>query len=124
MKNLLGLKAAGDVHDAFLVRFWLTMTQQGGSVHVLTLAVGGAAVVLVLILRRIKQALGWPLLPDLLLTVVALASATAWLGLEAQGVNVVGEIPAKLPSFSVPDFAAVDLRPLSTSALAIATLGL
>jgi SulP family sulfate permease len=79
-KNLVGLEAMGDVHDAFLVRFWLTITE-GGSAHSATLAVGVGAVALVL--RRVPEALGWPLLPDLLITVVALAAVTAWLDLES-----------------------------------------
>lgn len=122
-RNLLGLTSMGDVHDLFLVRFWLTMTQ-GGAVHLPTFGVGLAAIALVLLLRFIKGRLGWLLLPDLLLTVVAAAAASAWFGLEAHGVKVVGEIPAKLPSFALPSFAGLELQPLASSALAIATLGL
>jgi len=123
LKNLLGVKGLGGVHDPFLVRFWLTMTG-GGPLHWATIGVGLAAVALVLALRAVKAALRRPLLPDLLLTVVALASVSAWLGLEGQGVSVVGEIPARLPSLALPSFDAPDLRSLATSALAIATLGL
>ncbi len=32
LKNVLGLKAVGDVHDSFIKRFWLTMTE-GGAVQ-------------------------------------------------------------------------------------------
>jgi SulP family sulfate permease len=32
LKNLLGMKAMGDSHDHFLVRFWRTLTE-GGGVH-------------------------------------------------------------------------------------------
>ncbi len=123
LKNLLGVRGLGGVHDAFLVRFWLTMTS-GGPIHWPTVGVGIAAVVLVLALRALKSALRWPLLPDLLLTVVVLAATSAWLGLEGEGVSVVGEIPARLPSFALPSFNTPDLRSLATSALAIATLGL
>src|SRR6185369_3027748 len=49
---------------------------------------------------------------------------TAWLGLNQQGVTVVGEIPASLPAFQLPVLDAVAIRNLSTSALAIALLGL
>src|SRR6478736_10051984 len=38
-KNLFGLHAVGGVHDHFLYRFWLTLTQ-GGPVHGPTLAIG------------------------------------------------------------------------------------
>ncbi|MBI5503177.1 MAG: SulP family inorganic anion transporter [Deltaproteobacteria bacterium] len=123
LRNLLGLSSMGDVHDPFLVRFWLTMTG-GGPVHLATLAMGFGAIGLVLALRAFKSRVGWRLLPDLLLAVVAAAAACAWLGLDEQGVKVIGEIPASLPSFALPHLDTPFLRPLSTSALAIATLGL
>jgi SulP family sulfate permease len=122
-KNLLGLKALGDAHDHFLYRFWLSMTE-GGAVHMPTLAIGVASIAVVLVLRWVKGRLGWRLLPEFLIAVVAMAAVTAWLGLDRQGVKVVGDIPAKLPSFRMPTLDAVQMRELSTSALAIALLGL
>jgi sulfate permease, SulP family len=122
-KNLLGLKAMGDAHDHFLYRFWLTITQ-GGAVHQATLAVGIASIVAVLLFRLLKRRLGWPLLPEFLIVVVLAAGATAWLGLDQQGVKVVGDIPASLPGFALPTLDAVHIREYSTSALAIALLGL
>jgi SulP family sulfate permease len=122
-KNLLGLKAVGDAHDHFLYRFWLTMTE-GGAVHRETLVVGLASIVLVLLLRLVKRRIGWPLLPEFLIVVVAAAAASAWLGLDREGVKVVGDIPASLPRFRVPVLDAVQIRSFATSALAIALLGL
>ncbi len=122
-KNLLGLKALGDAHDHFLYRFWLSMTE-GGSVHMPTLAIGLASIAIVLALRWVKGRLGWRLLPEFLIAVVATAAVTAWLGLDKQGVKVVGDIPASLPSFRLPRLDALQIRELSTSALAIALLGL
>jgi SulP family sulfate permease len=123
LKNLLGLQAVGDVHDHFLYRFWLTLTQ-GGPVHGPTLVVGLATIALVLALRQLKRRLGWPLLPELLVVVSVAAAASAALGLEHQGVKVVGDIPGTLPAFQMPHLDAVWIRELSTSALAIALLGL
>ena len=122
-KNLLGLKAMGDAHDHFLYRFWLTITR-GGAIHEATLAVGIASILLVLALRLLKRRLGWQLLPEFLIVVVIAAAATAWLGLDQQGVKVVGDIPASLPPFRLPELDAVQIREFSTSALAIALLGL
>ncbi|HEY2773086.1 MAG TPA: SulP family inorganic anion transporter [Candidatus Binatia bacterium] len=123
LKNLLGLKAVGDVHSAFLVRFWETMTQ-GGAVHVPTLEVGVGAVALVVALRWIKSKVGLRLFPDLLTTIVVMAFVAAHFGLEAQGVKLVGDIPNTLPPFTLPQLDTPYLRPLATSALAIAMLGL
>ena len=97
LKNLLGLRAVGDVHDHFLVRFWRSLFE-GGPLHAPTAAIGLGSIALVLALRWLKGRLGWRLLPDLLLVVIAMAAVVGWLGLDAQGVKVVGEIPAALPS--------------------------
>ena len=123
LKNLLGMKAVGEVHDHFLLRFWRTLTE-GGGIHAPTAAVAAGTLALILALRWLKQRLGMRLLPDLLIAVAAAACAVAWLGLDQQGVKVVGEIPAKLPSFSPPVLDAAELRDFSTSAFAIAVLGL
>ena len=123
MRNLLGLQSMGDVHEPFLARFWATMAQ-GGAPHWPTVQIGLGSIAMVVALKWLKKSIGLKLLPDLLITVVVMAAAVALLGLEAQGVKVVGEIPAKLPSFELPDLDTPYLRQLSSSALAIATLGL
>jgi SulP family sulfate permease len=123
MKNLLGLRAVGSAHDHFLRRFWLTM-EGIDRLHPATVAVGVGAVILVLALRWLKGRLGWPLFPEFLIAVIAAAAVTAWLGLDGQGVAVVGDIPAKLPSLHLPPFDAVRMRASANGALAIALLGL
>jgi len=55
---------------------------------------------------------------------VAMAAITAAWGLDAQGVKVVGDIPAKLPAPRLPVVSAAHLREYASSALAIALLGL
>ena len=123
MKNLLGLHQMGDVHDHFLYRFWLTMTD-GGAVHPLTLQIGVASLAMVLALRWVKRRLDWPLLPELLVVVSVMAAATAAFGWDRQGVAVVGDIPARLPSFRLPELDAVRMQEMASGALAIALLGL
>jgi SulP family sulfate permease len=122
-KNLLGLKAVGQVHAHFLYRFWLTITQ-GGAIHGPTLAIGVASIAMILALRRLKRVLGLRLLPEILIVVVVMAAVTAQLGLAEHGVAVVGDIPAALPSPRLPPLGAPYLQDLSGSALAIALLGL
>ncbi len=123
MKNLLGLEAAGGAHDHFLYRFWLTMTQIG-SLSLPTCAVGVASMLLVLSLRWFNRRLGWRLLPEFLIAVIVMGTATAVLGLDNQGVAVVGDIPARLPSPRLPTLDAEQVRSLASGALAIALLGL
>jgi SulP family sulfate permease len=122
-KNLVGQRAIGGVHDHFLARFWQSLTA-GGPIHLPTLAVGAGSIALVLLLRVVKKRIGWPLLPEFLIVVVVMAALTAWLRLDEAGVKVVGDIPANLPRPGLPRFDALRMRELSSSALAIALLGL
>jgi SulP family sulfate permease len=123
IKNLLGLPAAGGPHDHFLYRFWLTIAGVG-HMHAATATVGGLTILLVLVLRWGKRRIGWPLFPEFLVVVVVMAAATAWLGLDHQGVMVVGDIPSKLPAPRVPVLDAAHVQGLANSALALALLGL
>jgi SulP family sulfate permease len=123
VKNLVGLRAVGGAHAHFLERFWLSLSQ-GGGVHPETAAIGLGTIALVLALRWLKAQIGWRLLPELLLVVVAMAALVGWLGLDARGVAVVGEIPAKLPSFRAPAVDPVAVTDFATGAFAIAVLGL
>jgi SulP family sulfate permease len=123
IKNLVGLRAMGDVHDHFLVRFWRTLAE-GGGVHAETAAVGLGTIAAVLALRWLKWRFEWRLLPDLLVVVIGAAGLTAWLGLDQRGVAVVGEIPGRFPSFAPPALDAAQVSEFATGALAIAVLGL
>ncbi|MCE9595690.1 MAG: SulP family inorganic anion transporter [Planctomycetes bacterium] len=123
LKNLLGQKVVGDVHDHFLVRFWNSLTE-GGPIHGPTVLVGLGSIALVLLLRVLKKKLGLPLLPEFLIVVVLMAGLTAFFRLDQSGVRVVGDIPAKLPRAAVPHFEASWIREFASSALAIALLGL
>jgi SulP family sulfate permease len=123
LKNLLGLRASGGPDDAFLVRLYETLVH-GGPVHLPTLAVGLGSMAAVVGLRAVKERFGWKLFPELLLVVVGAALVTRFAGLEALGVKVVGDMPASLPPFRVPDLDGAMMEALGTSAFAIALLGL
>ncbi|HKA14848.1 MAG TPA: SulP family inorganic anion transporter [Myxococcota bacterium] len=123
IKNLLGLKAMGDVHDHFLYRLWQTLVY-GGGIHAETASIGIGSIALVAALRRAKRRLGLPLLPDLLIVVALAAALVSAFDLDARGVKVVGEIPARLPAFEVPQLAPSAIRDFAGGALALALLGL
>jgi sulfate permease, SulP family len=123
LKNALGLTAQGDLHDHFLKRFYLTMTQ-GGSVHVPTLAVAVGTMAIAIALRAINRKTNWRL-PEHF-TAVVMAGLAAWyfkLGPDF-GVKLVGSIPNSLPSFEIPKIDVALAKELSGSAMAIALLGL
>jgi sulfate permease, SulP family len=123
LKNLVGQQAVGSAHDHFLFRFWNSLTE-GGPIHGPTLMIGLGSIVLVIGIRLLKRRLQWPLFPEFLLVVVVMAAITAFYRLDLQGVKVVGQIPAALPDFSVPNLDYQWIRGYASSALAIGLLGI
>jgi SulP family sulfate permease len=123
LKNLLGIPGQGDVHDHFLVRFWLTFSQAAG-IHDWSAAIGFGSIALILALRWFKRRLGLALLPEFLLTVIVMAGLVWLFSLEQRGVKVVGHVPQALPSFQLPEVHWGQVRLLANSALAIGVLGL
>jgi SulP family sulfate permease len=122
LKNLLGIPAAGTGEDHFLKRFWLTM-QHIEKTNFYALGIGLGTVAVALMLRAINARLHIRL-PDLLLAVI---SATAVVGvwqLDKRGIKIVGEIPARLPSFELPNVDWNRVHALATNSFAIAMLGL
>ncbi|HXG12037.1 MAG TPA: SulP family inorganic anion transporter, partial [Gemmataceae bacterium] len=122
LKNLLGLPARGQPGDHFLKRFWLTISHPG-DINGWTVAVGLGTILLVAGLRWLGDRLGRRL-PEFLLAVIVMAAAVGVFSLDQRGVQVVGDIPARLPSFGVPSADWAEVRGLAGSALAIALLGL
>jgi SulP family sulfate permease len=122
LKNLLGLPSAGAGEDHFLKRFWLTLTQidqTNRAALCIGLATIGIALGLQWVNRRLKIRL-----PELLLAVISTAAIVWGWQLDRQGVKIVGSIPAALPSFELPEIEWARVHALSSSALAIAMLGL
>jgi sulfate permease, SulP family len=93
----LGKLTGIDIDAADPVPQLVEMGRNIGEVSAATLAVGAAAL-LVLILARYVM----PRLPAALIVVVGAIVASKVLGLEAHGVAVVGDLPSGLPRLSVP----------------------
>jgi len=123
LKNLLGVKAVGGPHDHFLQRVYGSLVH-GGSVNPTTAVVGIGTIIFVVAVGAIKRKIGWKFFPELLFGVILAAWISASLDLRSAGVAIIGNIPAKLPSFQLPQFNSEMIRSLSSSALAIALLGL
>lgn len=115
LQHLLGVKLgrSSTVHGALgeaLPRL--------ADVHLLTLALGAGALLMIIGLRRLERRL-----PGALIAVAVTTLLSFWLELALQGVAVVGDVPAGLPSFSVPAVSWDDARTLLPSALMIALIG-
>ncbi|HLN30327.1 MAG TPA: SulP family inorganic anion transporter [Gemmataceae bacterium] len=127
LKNFVGLPSRGDPGDHFLKRFWLTMTS-GEPWHGPTVAIGVGTIALVLMGRSInnwlrKIGVRFPIPQHLL--AVAIMAAVAWVfHLDQNGVKIVGDIPASLPGFALPDLKWEQVQLLMGNAFGVAVLGL
>src|SRR5690606_20710545 len=65
-----------------------------------------------------------PKLPNLLIGMVVGSLAALGLGHYTDSIELVGEIPAQLPPFHLPEFSLATLRTLAPEAFAVALLGL
>lgn len=97
-----------------LAEFW----SQLGQAHGPTLAIGGFVLVFLFAVQARFSRLPGPLLAVLLAT-----GMVALLGLDQQGVRVVGEIPAGLPRFVVPLASRQEVLQILTAAVGIAIVG-
>jgi high affinity sulfate transporter 1 len=88
-----------------------------GQTNWVTLALGGGALVIILLLKRFKR------IPGVLIAVGGATLAVGGLNLAAgSGVGVVGGLPQGLPAFAFPGIRLEDLGTLATAALAIAVV--
>ncbi len=122
LKNLLGLPALGGGESHFLVRFARAVSHISET-NQASLLVGLGTIAVALTLRLISRQLKIRL-PELLLAVISAAAAVWFWNLDKQGVKIVGEIPARLPEFQLPDLQWDRVRALASNSLAIALLGL
>jgi len=126
--NLLGVREHGNGHQNILHRLWLTLTE-GDPFNAKAIAVSVATIVLALALRKLVRAYRLPQM-DMLAALVAVAAAAfffGWSQPDAAGktaIAVAGSVPANLPSPHIPDIKLAWISELSSSAVAIAFLGL
>ena len=116
LKDLFGLQVAHEPAE-FLPKLG-ALWEAAGSVRPATVAVALAALVFILVLRRVRP--HWPGF----LIVVVLGAAAAALGLDVATIGSrFGGIPSMLPAPSLPDFSLAKMQAVLPDALAIALLG-
>ena len=94
LDTFAGIPASG---DSFLTRLWDALHQLD-EVHWPTLVLSTSAFVLLLVGQR-----RLPWLPGPLIVILLAAAVVAVFDLEDHGVQVIGEIPAGLPTPAIPD---------------------
>ncbi len=116
LKDLFGLQVAHEPAE-FLPKLG-ALWEAAGTMRPATVAVALAALVFILVLRRVRP--HWPGF----LIVVVLGAAAAALGLDVATIGSrFGGIPSMLPAPSLPDFSLAKMQAVLPDALAIALLG-
>ena len=126
--NLLGVRQLGTGHQDIWTRLWLTLTK-GDPVNLKAVGVSAATIVLALVLRRLVRAFRLPQF-DMLAVLIIVSGAAFLLGWTLPGadgkrlIEIAGTVPASLPEPHIPEIKLAWIPELSSSALAIAFLGL
>ncbi len=111
LKHLLGIDIPrGKVHETII-----NVAQNIEHINLPTFALGSAAILILLAIKRIKRRIPGPLI-----VVLLGIGAVSVLQLTTLGVRVVGEIPSGLPNFSSPAISLDVMQLLLPTALAIA----
>ncbi|MCZ7600951.1 MAG: SulP family inorganic anion transporter [Gammaproteobacteria bacterium] len=98
---------------------WMDLAALWRSIDPYVLGVALATLASALVVRLFA-----PKLPNLLIGMVVGSLAALGLGHYTDTIELVGEIPAQLPPFHLPEFSLATLRTLAPEAFAVALLGL
>ena len=116
MQHILGVELPPG--ESFL-HTWMDLAALWRSIDPYVLGVALATLASALVVRRFA-----PKLPNLLIGMVVGSLAALGLGHYTDSIELVGEIPAQLPPFHLPEFSLATLRTLAPEAFAVALLGL
>jgi MFS superfamily sulfate permease-like transporter len=111
LERVTGVPVHGDSFPAQIVEFVSDL----GAIHGPTFGLALGVIAFLVAARR------WlPSLPGPLMAVIGATVLVAALGLDTQGIAVVGPIPSGLPPIGIPAVALADVASLAASALGIA----
>lgn len=115
LPKLLGLDVEADDFFPSLAE----LVRELGDLHWPTFALGGSLLALLLVLRRVS-----PLVPAALVVVIGATALVSVFDLEEDGIAIVGEVDAGLPSVGLPDLGLGDVSDLLLAAVALALVSL
>lgn len=115
LKHLLGtnIEGSNQFHKLMYNAF-----QKIPDTNLYDFAIGLLGILLIILLKKWNKKI-----PGILLVVVLGILGVYFLGLENQGIKLVGVIPKGLPSFNVPDFSIQHIKDLWPIALTLALIG-
>ena len=87
-------------------------------IHMTTLTLGVLSITALILLKN-----AFPRFPAPLFIVLLSTLAVYLFGMNERGVEIVGDVPEGLPSFTLPDVSFVDVQMLFAAALTIALIG-
>ncbi len=118
LKHLFGVPLHGEGAWALLV----DAIRMAPNAHVPTLILGLVTTIVLILGRRIAKRLPFPL-PVPLLVIAGTTMLVSLMGLDRQGIAVVGQVPAGLPGFALPPIDVTQLPQLLPIAVTIALIG-
>ena len=113
LPKVLGIRSEGET----TLEQFASLLSRLGDTNVIALAIGAGSFALILLCRRFV-----PRAPGHVVALVASLLAVVLLGLDKQGVAVVGRIPTGLPGLSIPRPSLADFGDLLSIALVAALL--
>ena len=116
LKHVLGLKLPGG-HD--FLEVWLHILEMLNQINFYVLIVAMVTLVSAVFFRA-----KIPRWPGMLFAMIIGSLLCLLLNGSQHGITLVGQMPARLPPLSMPDFSLVTVRKLAPDALAVALLGL
>ncbi len=116
LKHFLGLDIPAG--ESFL-HTWQDIFRQIHEINPYVTAIAAVTLIAGVLFMRFK-----PRLPGMLFAMIIGSLLAALLAYETRDIELVGELPAQLPPFSMPDLSLKSLKALGSGALAIAMLGL
>lgn len=116
MKHIMGIEIPRGVE---FLEVWETILTKIPEANPFVVIVGVSTLLIAVLARRIHRNI-----PHLLVAMVLGSVIAQLVGGESRGISFVGEMPAQLPPFNVPELNLPNMRSLATSAFAVALLGL
>ena len=105
------------VDDDGLSQFWLLVQAIAqGATHWLSLGIGAATLAVILLLKRFER------VPGILIAVILATLAVGIFRLDRLGVQVLGDIPAGLPTYSLPWLSLSDMSSIVIGGCTVAMI--
>ncbi|MEJ2141051.1 MAG: SulP family inorganic anion transporter [Gammaproteobacteria bacterium] len=116
MKHFFGINIPAG--ESF-IHTWIVLFSEIGEANIYATSVAVTSLVVGLVFAIFK-----PRWPGLLFAMIVGSLIAAYFGADENNIRLVGEIPATLPSPSLPDLSLSTIQQLGSGALAVALLGL